>query len=220
MAGPPPESPFPRKACVLSFCRLPSLSAIRVGQCVATTGQQKPNVYNYSTCMPLAFWVPQGSFLESSSQGRRQTPCPYRHFRTAQRVPERSKHPTNSLNRLSTDYHKTSFKDSLPKQLLRYAIKGENLDGLKKSVFHLIPFYYPQKAPNRPRNWRYEKTLATPSAFHAPQWQPLSTMSKRLRRSLEGLQRDNNRMRILSLKSQVGFHLSISPPSNLALQES
>jgi hypothetical protein len=135
MAGPPPESPFPRKACVLSFCRLPSLSAIRVGQCVATTGQQKPNVYNYSTCMPLAFWVPQGSFLESSSQGRRQTPCPYRHFRTAQRVPERSKHPTNSLNRLSTDYHKTSFKDSLPKQLLRYAIKGENLDGLKKVYF-------------------------------------------------------------------------------------
>lgn len=101
------------KAWVLSFSWLPSLSALRVGQCMATTGWQKPNVYNYK-CMPLAFGVPQGSFLELSSQGRRQTECPYRHFRTAQRVPEQSKHPTNFLNRVNTNYHKTFFKDSEP----------------------------------------------------------------------------------------------------------
>lgn len=105
------------KASIRSFSWLPlSLSAIRVGQCLATTGQQTPNVYNYSN-MPLAFWVPQGSFLESSSQGKCQTQCPCRHFRTAQCMPEQGKHPTNFLNRFSTHYHKTFFKDSLPKQL-------------------------------------------------------------------------------------------------------
>lgn len=63
------------KAWALSFSWLPSLSALGVGQCTATTGWQKPNVYNYK-CMPVAFWVPQGSFLELSSQGRRQSVPP------------------------------------------------------------------------------------------------------------------------------------------------
>lgn len=130
------------KASIRSFSWLPSsLSAIRVGQCLATTGQQTPNVYNYRN-MPLAFWVPQGSFLEPSSQGRCQTQCPYRHFRTAQRVPEQGKHPTNFLNRFSTNYHKTFFKDSLPKQLLKYAIKGEDFDGLKIQIKMCFTWYH------------------------------------------------------------------------------
>lgn len=130
------------KASIRSFSWLPlSLSAIRVGQCLATTGQQTPNVYNYSN-MPLAFWVPQGSFLESSSQGKCQTQCPCRHFRTAQCMPEQGKHPTNFLNRFSTHYHKTFFKDSLPKQLLKYAIKGEDFGGLKIKIKMCFTWYH------------------------------------------------------------------------------
>lgn len=40
----------------------------------------------------------------------------YRHLRTTKRVPEQSKHPTNFLNRVNPNYHKTFFKDSQPKQ--------------------------------------------------------------------------------------------------------